>query len=284
MGQHDAAGDSGLARVHFTIGIRTGRVQRVQRAMWAFSFHSVFKEYGWQFLRRVALRHPVKTGKAVLDSGALDFSGNMTTIHSSAANPRLEGARSIVGVGFCLKPLSPPCISGRANHDCHCLEHSLRFDRSDLSECCRQCAIREIGTMAMKTGAAFYIMTSARDILFDVFIPALKERRFTSGLFVLCNYSLRPFAVGLLASGIQGWLFSFERGDCGDYRTWIQADRGMKDERTEISKTSWKKIKDLLAQAEENSTLNVQIERRGNILYPSTASNYCVQPGFAANA
>ena len=37
-----------------------------------------------------------------------------------------------------------------------------------------------------------------------MYAPALKEGRFASGLFVLCRYSLKPFAVGLLASGDSG--------------------------------------------------------------------------------
>ncbi len=243
--------------------------------MWAFSLHSLFREYGWQFLRRVALPHPIKTAKAVRGSGALDFSGNMTAISPEADSPVLKGAPSIVGVGFCLKPLSPPCISGRANHDCHYLEHLLHSQTPQVPECCRQCAIRKIGAMALESGAVFYIMTSAQDILFDLFVPALNERRFTSGLFVLCRYSLRPFAVGLLASGIDGWLLSFERGDCRDYRTWLQADRGIKKERTEINDSNQRKIKELLARAAEESSPNHRFEKRGNMLYPRMADKIC---------
>jgi hypothetical protein len=236
--------------------------------MWAFCLHSLFREYGWQFLRHVALPHPARTARAVLDSGALDLSDNVTQVSIAGSGQSLEDARSIVGVGFCLKPMDPPCMSGRANHNCHYLEHLLHSKEPNVPECCRQCAIREIGTMTLKTGAAFYIMTSAQDILFDVFTPALKKERFSSGLFVLCRYSLRPFAVGLLASGIRGWLFPFETGDCRDYKTWLLADRGIKEERTKTGEPTRNTIKNLLAKAAEEPQPHRRFVKRGNILYP----------------
>lgn len=250
--------------------------------MWEFFLHSLLREYGWHFLRRVAVPHPVRTTRAVLRSGVLDFSGDMTAICDEAPGRSLEGGRAIVGVGFCLKPMNPPCPSGRPNHDCHYLEHLLHSGAPDIPVCCRQCAIREIGLMTLKTGAAFYIMTSAKDILFDVFTPALDEGRFSSGLFVLCRYSLRPFAVGLLASGIRGWLFPFERGDCRDYKTWLQADRGIKEEQTEINEPNQETIRELLANAAKEPTPDTQFERRGNVLYPRIAANNSLQRAEAA--
>jgi len=240
--------------------------------MWKFYLNSLFREYGWQFFRRVALPHPLKTTRAVISSGALDFSGDMTAVPPEGPGPGLSGARSIVGIGFCLKPMDPPCPSGRPNHDCHYLEHLLPSGASDIPASCRQCAIREIGIMTLRTGAAFYIMTSARDILLDVFVPALDDGRFSSGLFVLCRYSLRPFALGLLASGMRGWLFPFESGDCQDYRTWLLADRGIKEEQTVIDGPNQKKIKGLLESASKESSPATQFERRGNVLYGRVAA------------
>ena len=236
--------------------------------MWAFCLHSLLREYGWQFLRRVAVPHPVKTARAVLNTARLDVSGNMTVIPPDAPDEDLTDRRAIVGAGFCLKPMNPPCLSGRANHDCHYLEHLLHAETAAIPACCRECAIREIGTLALQTGAAFYIMTSAQDILFDVFAPALDEARFTSGLFVICRYSLRPFAVGMLASGIRGRLFAFERGDCRDYKTWLLADRGTKEERTEIDEPSQKAIRELLARATGELAPGAHVTKQGNILYP----------------
>jgi hypothetical protein len=138
----------------------------------------------------------------------------------------------------------------------------------DIPDCCRQCAIKEIGIMALQAGAAFYIMTSAKDVLLDVFAPAVNEGRFSSGLFMLCRYSRGPFAVGLLASGIRGWLLPFERGDCTDYKKWLLADRGVKDEQTSISEQNRKIIKELLGNVTNEPDFPKKFKRQGNILFP----------------
>jgi hypothetical protein len=240
--------------------------------MWKFCLHSLFREYGWQFFRRVALPHPLKTAKAVIRSGALDFSGDMTAVSSEGPVRALEGTRSIVGIGFCLKPMNPPCPSGRPNHDCHYLENLLHSGAPDIPVSCRYCAIRKIGVMTLRAGAAFYIMTSAKEILLDVFVPALDKGRFSSGLFVLCRYSLRPFAVGLLASGMRGGLFPFERGDCRDYKTWLKADRGNKEEQTEIGEPIQKSIRELLGDAAKEPSPAAQFEKRSNVFYAQTVA------------
>ena len=240
--------------------------------MWTFCLHSLFREYGWQFFRRIALPHPLKTAKAVRASGRLDYSGDVTHLGTEDPGRAFGGAGSIVGVGFCLKPLDPPCPSGRFNHDCRFLETLPHSETTDIPAACRQCAIREIGTLARQAGAAVYVMTSAKDILLDVFAPALDEGRFTAGLFALCRYSLRPFAVGLLAGGMRGWMFPFETGDCRDYRTWLRADRGTKEERTEIKPSNRSAIREFLREAAQESPRATGFEKRGNVLFPLPAA------------
>ncbi len=236
--------------------------------MWAFCLHSLCREYGWQFFWRVAMPHPLRTAKAMLGSGSLDYSGCMTALSPEGLGHGFGGARSIVGLGFCLKPMNPPCPAGRANHDCLYLENLLDSEALNIPAACQCCAIREIGRLTLRTGAALYIMTSARDILLDVFTPAINEGKFSSGLFALCRYSLRPFAVGLLASGIRGWLFTFEKGDCRDYETWLQADRGIKEEQTGIADPNRKTIMKLLGEAAKEPHDATHFEKTGNLLYP----------------
>ena len=240
-----------------------------QGGMWAFCLHSLLRDYGWQFYRRIALPHPVRTLRAMKDARALDVSGGMTALPGDdQSRPFGGGPQAIVGLGFCLKPLDPPCPAGRPNHDCVYLENFPAAGAADMPPACRQCAIREIGILALRAGAAVYIMTSAKDILFDVFVPALEDGEFSAGLFVLCRYSLKPFAVGLLAAGIRGWLAPFETGDCRDYRTWLQADRGIKQEQTAISEENRQAIRDMLRDAARNPAGAARFQRRGNVLYP----------------
>lgn len=234
--------------------------------MWSFSLNSLFREYGRQFIKNVAAPHPLKTVKAVMASGNLDLSGDMTTVPDKHGDLRFKNEKAIIGVGFCMKPISPSCPSGRSNHDCRYFEQQR--EKSAIPLPCRQCFIREMGEMALKAGSAFYIMTSAKDILFDVFKPALDEEKFVSGLFLICRFSLQPFAVGMLASGIQGWLFPFEKGDCRDYKTWLNADNGIKDDQTEISKPGKQEIRKLLENfAEEKRQAAVGFKKHGNVFY-----------------
>lgn len=239
--------------------------------MWIFCLQSLFREYGWQFFGHVAAPHPLRTMRAVLASSALDVSGGVIAVSPGGLGPRLQGARSIVGLGFCLKPMTPPCPSGRPNHDCQYLENLPRSGAQDTPASCRQCAIREIGLLALQSGAAVYIMTSARDILLDVFVPALDCGRFSSGLFALCGYSVRPFAVGLLASGIRGWLFPFANGDCRDYKSWLLADRGIKDEQTALEAPKLRTLRGLLDAAANDPPAATQFEKRGHVLFPGRA-------------
>jgi hypothetical protein len=113
-------------------------------------------------------------------------------------------------------------------------------------------------------------MTSARDILDDVYVPALEHRRFATGSFMLCRYSFKPFAVGLLASGIRARLLPLESGDCRDYRTWLLADRGIKEERTTVGRAA---IADVATRLDGGLPAGpLQVVRRGNVLFPSNGA------------
>ena len=111
-------------------------------------------------------------------------------------------------------------------------------------------------------------MTSARDILTDVFAPSLRKPRFTSGLFVLCRYSVQPFAAGMLASGIRGWIFQFHQGGCRDYGSWLMADRGIKKEQTAIHDSTQTEINEILKNASRESMPAARFKKRGNVFFP----------------
>lgn len=202
--------------------------------MTSFSFHSLFRAYGWRFLWTVALPHPRRLLKALVVMRKLVVAADCVDVPGKEETPAdLHGAQSLIGVGFCLKPIE--CPSGRFNHDCICLESA---EATVIQAPCTGCDVRQYGERAMQAGSTFYIMTSARDILEDVILPALRERRFVAGRFLICRYSFKPFALGMLVSGIRGRLVAFESGDCRDYRTWVRADVGIKNERTSLSQSA----------------------------------------------
>ncbi len=235
--------------------------------MWIFNFNSLFREYGWQFMLRIGLPHPFRTASAVLRSGSIDFSKTPVAVPDPAKAACFPDAKALVGAGFCLKPLDPPCPSGRFNHDCQWLEGLNETDGAAIPDSCRSCVLRELGLLALKTGSAFYIMTSARDILLDLYEPALKKGRFSTVLLVLCRYSLKPFSVGLLASGLKGWLFPFKDGDCADYKTWIKADKGIKTERTTITPAHLAAIREILGKAARPGGAPSFFTKKGNVFY-----------------
>ena len=234
----------------------------------AFCGRSLLREYGGQFFRRIALPHPLKTVRALRGACALDVSGGEVAVPAAEPERPFGGPRSIVGVGFCLKPLDPPCPSGRFNHDCAFLESGPRSGTGAMPAPCRACVLREFGLLALRADAAFYVMTSAKDILLDVFVPALAAGTFTAGAFALCRYSLRPFAVGLLAADVRGWMWAFETGDCRDYPTWLRADGGDKPDRTEIAAPDRQSLREFLRAAAAEPPRAARFEKRGHVLHP----------------
>jgi hypothetical protein len=238
--------------------------------MWVFCLRSLVREYGWHFAVRVVVRRPFRTRRAFREAARLHTADGGASVGALASPGDAIGSPSIVGAGFCLKPINPPCPSGRANHDCRALENAARPDAASLPLPCRPCAIRAIGTDALRAGSAFYVMTSARDILDDVFVPAIARRTFTTGLFVLCRYSFKPFALGLLASGMSGRLLPLDQGDCRDYRTWLLADGGIKDEQTTVAAAEMANVSKALGAPSPPGAR--RFERHGNILFPVTVA------------
>ena len=200
-----------------------------------FCLRSLWREYGLSFMRRIVLRHPMRTLR-----GLQAYAGKQRQVEGLSTLPHkfppTEGAAAqgdvLVGLGFCLKPLDPQCPSGRANHDCDYFQHSRHLDRGAAPPACLDCPIRDIGLKALDAGCMFYIMTSARDILFDLLLPALKDQSFRYALLGLCRYSIEPFKIALSVVGLEAELTAFAEGDCTDYRSWRRADIGLKDERT----------------------------------------------------
>jgi len=236
-------------------------------SLYGFCLRSLFRPYGWRFAARVAARHPWRTLRAFRAAATIDVNDGAVEVNSGAPAVRAAGPPSVVGAGFCLKPVNPPCPSGRANHDCGFLEHQAGRTGVSVPSACRACAIREIGTSALRAGSAFYVMTSARDILEDLYRPAIEDRRFPTGLFLLCRYSFRPFAAGALASGMRVRMLPLASGACSDYRTWLRADRGMKDEQTTVDEAGMAGVAGSLGARTPSHT--IRCERRGNVLCPA---------------
>ncbi len=217
----------------------------------AFCFQSLYRGYGAAFLRRVVLPHPVATlrGMARYAHGG-----------TNASQPWKGGPGSLVGLGFCLKPLVPACPSGRANHNCMFFESGHGQDLAP----CRECLIRIIGQQALDCGSALYLMTSARDILQDVLQPTLERRGFSRAVLVMCRYSFEPMRLALAICDIEAQLFPFNQGDCRDYSTWLRADVGDKPEQTILDTATYRALTRTLAPTVQSAPRR-QLRKEGNI-------------------
>jgi hypothetical protein len=81
-------------------------------------------------------------------------------------------------------------------------------------------------------------MTSARDVLHDLLLPALRRRRYRTALLTLCRYSFDPMRLALSICGVEASIVPFHQGDCRDFAEWRRADLGDKPEQTRFDPPS----------------------------------------------
>jgi len=219
-----------------------------------FCFRSLYREYGSAFLVRVILAHPVATLRGV---------ARYTRERASTPAIWRGGEASLVGIGFCLKPVTPACPAGRASHRCQFFENGA----GESSAPCRDCLVRAIGQKALACASAVYVMTSAHDILHDVLLPALLHRRFRGAVLTMCRYSFEPMRLALAICGIEARLVPFLHGDCRDYSAWRRADTGDKPEQTYLDDSNLRELTATLSDAAPGAPTR-RFQRVGNIYEP----------------
>lgn len=233
---------------------RLGRLDRagfLGFAAWDFAWHSLTKEYGWLFARRLILRHPLRALRGLTAyRGERPRRGqDVAAVGTGTAQELLErslplrGSQVLVGLGFCLKPRledSYPCPSGRFTHRCAVME--AQEPMPSLAGPCRGCTVGRVGLAAKRAGVSVAILTSAADIARDILLPAAEEGRFRVALMALCPYSTEPMALAFHLCGVQGLLFPFAEGACATYRQWRAADLGHKPERTALSPSAERRL------------------------------------------
>lgn len=233
-----------------------------------FCFRSLWTEYGWFFLTRVVLKHPVQTWRGIREYGRSDPGD--TALVSKQLPEAVIGTRppttdrKVLGLGFCLKPLAPGCPSGRANHSCLCLERGGQMAKGDAQEACRDCLIRSLGSLALRAGFDLYIMTSAQDILWDILLPAMEKKQYTFAVMTLCRYSFEPIRIALAVTGLRGCLLEFAEGECQSYSAWRSADKGRKSERTRLRPEDQERLLDYFSPGAGNIPFP-EVERKRNI-------------------
>jgi hypothetical protein len=259
---------------------RFGKIQ-----IWDFSFRSLSRAYAWLFLFRAVIAHPVKAVRGVRRYRRFIHENKrpapeyvrFLSIPDEAIFLRRARARKsgpLLGLGFCLKPFDPDdpsrsCPSGRANHDC------LYLKKGEARSVCAGCSIHEIGRSALDKGCPIYIMTSAKDIARDFMLPQISRGLFPAAVLILCPYSIQAIILPLLICGVEMMLLSYAGGSCSDYKQWLRADRGIKDERTTIEAGSREQLLGLLKKLGDEGMSGAEgrrnrgFRRGGNVFYPA---------------
>jgi len=249
---------------------------------WDFSFRSLARAYGRLFLRDVVLRHPLRTIAGVYDyvkhqrSSRLDGAALVRTDSTQDFREVLANGNWLVGIGFCQKPITPPCPSGRFNHKCRWLAQS---GTTEPQPACRDCQVREVARHALPAGATVHIMTSAADLARDLLLPALSGSGPTKVVLSLCPYSVGPMSLALTICGLRGMILSYNEGHCGDFAAWVRADEGDKPERTFLRPDTRHRLLSLIdqvagARREKGMALPVRYVEQGNLYAPISESGY----------
>ncbi len=258
------------------------RLHFLRFSIWDFSFQSLKQQYGRDFIRHIILRHPIKTAKGIIGyqiakekNKKADTDGRQFQF-PIPSTPLVMDRDPIVGVGYCMKPDTPACISGKGNHNCWFFESGAYLkENPPLPDSCAICPIRKIGLQSFAAGCHYYIMTSAIDILYDLYLPALNKRTFRKGLFTLCRYSFEPFAIACSIAELEGVMLPFSKNDCADYKTWLHADDGFKEEQTELVDESYRVISEILQKSAEitkrdsggETNSKKKYKKQGNIFF-----------------
>jgi len=254
---------------------------------WDFSFRSLPHQYAIAFLQEVVLRHPLRTLAGLLsyrrvvkrDSKESDTTHLFPKVKKDFQHRAAEAEGTfLVAVSFCQKAVRDlgshnGCAAGRFNHYCQYMAELDISKPKEIPFVCHGCDIRPIATKALLAGANMHIMTSALDVLHDIFVPSLEKARFSSAIFCVCPYSVHPITLPLHICGIESSVVQFNSGYCADYSQWSLADSGIKNERTFVSPEAHRTILDFLdgvaeIRAELEMTVYHRFHLEGNIYVP----------------
>ncbi len=212
---------------------------------WDFTRRSLGHRYGWHFLIRVVLRHPLRTLTGYLafrrlanpmraESGAMClFAGPSSDFLRQAASDK--PGRFLLALGFCQKKMATTlnpveCPAGRFNHDCLFVEGKP----TGANAACDVCDVRLLAEHALGAGASLYLMTAAQEITRDVLAPALEQGRFGQTLMLLCPMSVQAVLAPMSVCRLPGFILGYHAGHCASYAEWLRADRGDKPKQTSL--------------------------------------------------
>ena len=255
--------------------------------IWQFSLLNAWRAFSWYYLFRLLLMHPLKTVRGLARYRGLIRSTKDGSLKGTAAVQDVMNimqrrvGRLLIAPGFCMKPYDytrgkSTCPVGHFNHSCLLLNNAneLLFQKEKWPGACSICGVAPLAQLAAQNNADLYIMTSAKDIARDVYLPAIQQTEYQAGLFFLCSYSNDAFTFGLSMSDIKGAIIEFCSGDCQNHHDWTQADVGCKNDQTFVDSAVWTNLLETLTTKAERSSVakRPSFEQRGRI-YRNNAAN-----------
>jgi len=212
------------------------------KIFWEFAFKSMKRRLGFEILGRLFLAHPISSIK-----GLLKYQLSKKIKPDSFSHPLIIGA-------YCQKPLD--CPAKRFNHRCLFAENLIIYPA------CKKCELREMVKMAIMFKSPFYIMTTALDVLFDVFL----KKRFSYFLTTICPYAKQLFLFPALVFDMKGYFFLLGKGSCKSYDEFLLADKGYKKTQTFLSPLAKKRFMKIYDKI--NFDINNPLIFKGNFYEP----------------
>ncbi len=189
------------------------------KQFWEFAIRSMRRRLGIEITGRLFLANPVKSIQ-----GSLKYRHYL----SKKALPKVSLekiflSRPLFIGAYCQKP--PDCPTRRFSHQC-------LFAESLTTHCsCKDCELKQMAELAMTLKCPFYIMTTALDVLLDVFL----REKFPFFLVMICNYAKEFFILPALVFDMKGYFLSLGKGGCRNYQEFLSADKGHKPNQTFLS-------------------------------------------------
>ncbi len=191
---------------------------------WEFGLRSLSRKVGWKILTKIFFLHPIRSIKAL----SLYKEGNICIL-DYIEESNLLNTDIIIG-GYCQKPTMTQCPAGHFTHFCYYAE-TLKMEKS-----CKKCSLLPLVNMAIKHNKAIYIMTTAEDLIDDIFYPGIIGcLPFKRYLTFICAYTAHLFYFASIVANINGSFFYYIKGACKNYKEFLIAEKGIKKKQTSIS-------------------------------------------------
>jgi hypothetical protein len=221
---------------------------------WEFGTRSMGRRLGAEIIGRLLLFHPIKSIGGFLRYRHHLAQGKPLMRLSAEMVPRL---RPVLIGAYCQKPKG--CPVGRFSHRCLFAETLTTYSP------CEYCDLKKMVEMAMGLKSPFYIMTTALDVLTDIFL----DKTFSCFLLMICPYAKGLFLFPALIFNMEGRTLTLAKGSCRNYQEFLLADKGGKLNQTLLSSLAHKTFIDLYRQIRVYSNNHQRLIRQGHFYSPT---------------